>query len=254
MSRRGYTLRVRLYSEDLSDSKRKCQILEAMFGGMCKLVQENLKSHYVETLPVQNGQEPWVCGSRWKAGASAASGDAHARRSLIRQIATHLTNGRVVFFHVDGDTRWRQRRTAEVWRHLERFRTDVATAMQRGRAPRVFDDDHFIPAIPFVAMESWLFANVAVARERVASDAERARLDEWDADLSRLDEVPQDPGLSIKDLLPSLDTSDYLALASERYPAARLDAAGTSYKCTVDRLRQSNAVVQGLKAAAAREY
>lgn len=250
---REYTLRVRLYSEDLSDSKRKCQVLNAVFRGMCKLVEKDVKRQHVETKPLQKG-EPWVCGSRWKAGTSAASGDARARRSLIRQVATHIANGVVVFFHVDGDTRWSQQRTAEVWRHLDRFRTDVATAMRRASAGSAFDHDRFIPAIPFQAMESWLFANIAVARKRVASAAERARLAEWDADLARLDEEPQDPQQSIKELLPSLGTSDYLALASERFPAARLHAAGTSYEGTVDRLRQSDAVVQGLKAAAAREY
>lgn len=242
-----------LYSEDRSDANQGFRTIEAVLRGMLMLINPDTKSNHLRFEPTQTEPGRRICGSHWKVGGKAKTGGQHHRRLLIKDVATALARGRVVFFHVDGDMIWSAKDNAEVWAHLDRLRTDLAGAavqMKKGsRVDAARVAEAFIAAVPFYSIESWLYANIEHLRTLTVEPDERACIEGWASDLTQLDEV-----LKIKDVLPSIRDRHNAELGRTRFPRRVLYDAGTSYASTVDRLRGSPVITDALMETAQRPY
>lgn len=250
-----------LYSEDRSDANQGFSTIEAVLRSMLTLVNPGTKSNHLRFEPTQkeSGEDSpkkskrRVCGSDWKVQPRARAGDQNRRRQLVQDVATALARGRVVFFHVDGDTTWSAKDTAEVWTHLDRFRRDLAGAAVQMKKGTPVDTariaEAFIAAVPFYSIESWLYANIEHLRMLTTDPAELARIADWASDLTQIDEVAQ-----IKNELPNIRDRHNAQLCRASFPGRLLYDAGTSYASTVDRLRGSSLVNTALEVTAQRPY
>lgn len=246
-ARRPPALVCRLYSEDKADARREFGTLKQIVGGMLRLVDEHARTHHIELRPV--GGE--VSGTYWKSARSKETGAREKRTRLLKDIATELLRGRVVFFHVDGDCTWKERKRAPVWGDLERFRQGLRAAAAQAPSGAIDEralDDAFIAVVPFYSIESWLFACTEHLCARTRDPRELERIAEWAADLGQLDEIPK-----IKTALPSIQDRCNHELACH-VPAARLDAAGKSYSDTLTRVRGSARIRAGLAETRQRDW
>lgn len=193
-----------------------------------------------------------VFGNVWK----SAKGTAPAITvRLAQRLARQILQGGFVVHHVDGDTTWADRASSENVGAYERVIASKVRALllaQRpeGKArkltPLEADEamKRLIVLMPFWCIEAWLFQNTAEARQHCADESHgcRARLDDWDADRTRLDEER-----TPKKLL-CFGSSRNLALARGDFPSGHILAARTSYYAAVERLRSCEALVVALAA------
>jgi hypothetical protein len=236
-----------LYSEDRADAGQQFGTLEAVVRSMLRLVEERVKTNHIAFRPVARD----IPGTYWKLKKGKDVGAQQRRRDLLRAVATELLLGRVMFFHVDGDCTWAERKGALVWDELERFRGDLpnaAAGAQIGSLDESILDDVFIAVVPFYSIESWIFACTEHLRLRTSDAKELERIAKWAADLGELDEVPK-----IKLALPSIQDRCNYELA-RHIPAAELCAAGKSYADTVERVRKSSRVLAGLAETLRRDW
>lgn len=244
-----------LYSEDRADANSDFAVLRELLRGMLKHLRADVKLNHVRIAPVEPVREKRVCGSHWKATPWAKSpGAQEARRGLVRAVATELRLGRVVFFHVDADAVWSQRKTCENAReHWPRFIRDVQTVLgQPGQAcgEQAPIEHTLVLAMPFYEMESWAFANISYLRRHVVDPDELARLDRWEEELGRLDEEANTKDcLSVGDALNA-----ELVQLKNGFPVHTLAQIPRSYAETLNRLRESSIVVRGLEEAASRPF
>ena len=231
------TLACALYSED--GSKQSEDTLRAVILGMCKHLEEGTKTQpkHLSFSTIGRG----ITGSSWKSYGSRQRGAQEQYRTLIRAVATELKRSRVVFFHVDGDSKWSEQRTASVWKSLQRFRRDLQAITQ-------FPEHDFLEVVPFYSMESWLFANIRLLRTRVRTAEEHRYLDRWADDLAQLDEE-----LKIKECLPSV-RNHYNSQLAAGIPCAQLKSVKTSYDDTLKRMRNSVRLIEGLRDSRSRPY
>lgn len=228
-----------LYSEDRADAKQDFATLAMIVSGMLRLVEAHARLHHIDFRPVARG----ISGSYWKAQRSKEIGTRLKRTTLLKDIATELLRGRVMFFHVDGDSTWATRKRAPVWEHLARFRRDLraqAAHAQLGDLDESLLEHAFIEVIPFYSIESWTYASIEHLRTLTHDARELERIAEWAADLGKLDETP-----GIKDELPSIQDKHNHELA-KHIPADALHALDKSYAATVERVRASDLVRAGL--------
>lgn len=254
MSGTAPAIRFVLYSEDRADANQDFSVLREILRGMLRHLRADLKMNHVRIDPVQPVSRERICSSYWKVTPrSTDPGAQQFRRNLVRDVATAIRLGRVVFFHVDADTVWSRRDRCENERdHWPRFCRDVQTvlaAAATSSTPCALDQT-LILAMPFFEMESWAFANTTLLRQLLVEHADLAALAEWEADLARLDEQPD-----IKDRL-SIGDAHNAALVQPRhgFPVGRLAEGQGSYAATLARLRDSRPVMQGLEDAASRAY
>lgn len=236
-----------LYSEDRADAGQDFAVLREVLLGMLRYVCPAVKTNHVRMLPIRPAGATRICGSFWKERDSARPGAQGHRRELIRAVATEIRLGRVVFFHIDADSVYAERDAcAHACVHWPRFRGDVATVL--GSVDGI--DAMLILAMPYYEMESWAFANVTRLRRTLSSSEDLEQVARWAADLRELDEIKD-----IKDILTIKD-SDNLALfqAKHGFSAAALVSADKSYARTVERLKASKVVTEGLAASASRPF
>lgn len=236
----------RLYSEDKADGERDFAALEQIVRGMLRLIEERSKSNHIECKPVGRG----ISGPCWKSARSKDLGVRQKRMTLLKEIATELARGHVVFFHVDGDCTWAETKRAPVWAELKRFcdgLRDLAVHKQIGKLDQSMLADAFIAVIPFYSMESWIYACTERLCTRTSNAKDLERIAEWAADLGTLDEVRY-----IKDALSIGDQCNH-ELAGH-VPAAALCAAGKSYAATVERVRGSSRIEAGLAETLQRDW
>lgn len=257
MSAREPALTFVLYSEDRADADRDFEVLREVLLGMLQQICPELKTNHIRVEPAQPARKERVCGSFWKTKPKAelrpAAGAQELRRRLIRDVATALKLGRVVFFHVDADDVWAARmRCANACEHWPAFSRDVLAVLRHAGSSLGPDElEHaMILAMPFWEIESWAFANVARLRELLTDPRDLAALAHWEHDLTRLDELAD-----IKDVL-SIRDDHTLELVQRRhgFPAADLVEVDKSYAAVVGWLRASPIVAQGLADASARLY
>lgn len=253
MNTSGPALRVVLYSEDRADADRDFSVLREVLLGMLQQVTPDVKTQHIKVEPVQPVRRDRVCGSFWKARTRAEPGAQELRRRLVRDVATALRLGAVVFFHVDADEVWARRGAcATLQEHWPRFARDVQTVLRNvGADVSDVELQHvLIAAVPFWEIESWAFANTARLRQILADPRDLATLAVWEHDLGVLDETAD-----IKDALSIGDgRSADLVQRRHGFPAAALVALDKSYAAVVGRLRASPAVARGLAEASARPY
>ena len=242
-----------LYSEDRADADRDFAVLHAILFGMLQHLCPALKTNHIKVDPAQPVRKERVCGSFWKEKPGSRPGSQEHRRRLIRDVATAVKRGQVVFFHVDADAVWAARaRCANACEHWPLFSRDVLAVLHRvGSSVRPDELEHaLILAMPFWEIESWAFANVARLREILSDPKDREVLARWEEDLTRLDEIAD-----IKDELSIRDRHTLeLVQRKHDFPAAALVAADRSYAAVVGRLQASPIVARGLADASARLY
>lgn len=253
MSAKEPALTFALYSEDLADARHEFAVLEEVLLGMLQHICPELKTNHIKREPAQEGRKERVCGSFWKEKPGSKPGSQELRRRLIRDVATAVQRGRVVFFHVDADDVWAARaRCANACEHWPLFLRDVLAVLHRVGSS--FDRDGLehamILAMPFWEVESWAFANVSRLREILSEPKDIASLARWEEDLRQLDELAD-----IKEALSIRDTRTLeLVQRKHGFPAGALVAADKSYAAVVARLEASPIVTRGLADASARPY
>jgi hypothetical protein len=174
----------------------------------------------------------------WK---SRRARDQHKILRLCRDIATHvLRDDGFVFFHFDGDAVWAQGVSENVARFDAVIRAKVRDLI-RGelREDSLLEPvmDRFVHLVPHYSIETWLFANVAALRQL---DVSAAVLEDWEADLTRLD--------------TALQPKKLLRVAAEAYPtlarklaADHLLGLGTSFCDAVTRAGACGSLVVRLR-------
>lgn len=237
-----------LYSEDLADARQGFRTLEQIVRGMLVLIEDRAKTNHLKFSPVARD----ISGTYWKVTTRRKDvGAQQKRRDLVRAIATELRLGRVVLFHVDGDCRWSERKGAQVWDELARFRRDLLTVARQAPGSDIDESllaHAFIAVVPFYSIESWTYASTEHLCTLTRDAKELERIAGWAGDLGRLDEIP-----GIKDALPSIQDRHNHVLA-RRIPGAALHALGKSYADTVARVRASEIVRAGLAGAVQRPW
>jgi len=253
VSTKEFDLTFALYSEDRADADLDFKVLKELLLGMLQQVCPELKTNHIRIEPAQPARKERVCGSFWKAKPKAATGAQEHRRRLIRDVATAVQLGHVVFFHIDADEAWAaHRRCVNACEHWPTFSRDVLAVLRYAGASLDHDDlkHALIMAMPYWEIESWAFANVARLRGILSDPGDLAALAQWEHDLGRLDEIAD-----IKEAL-SIRDGRTLELVQRRhgFPAAALIEVDKSYAAVVNRLRASPRVAQGLADANARPY
>jgi hypothetical protein len=247
-----------LYSEDRADANQDFTVLREILLGMLKHLRADLKTNHVRITPVQPVRRDRICGSYWKVTAKATDPGAQKhRRNLIRDIATAIRLGRVVFFHVDADVIWSRRDACEhACEHWPRLCRDVEAVLARhppsNDPPGQPDplEQALVLAMPFCEMESWAFANTSQLRRILIAQTDLAALSDWEADLARLDEIAD-----IKDVLTIKHSHNVeLVQLKNGFPVAMLAEIPGSYAATLDRLRRSEIVQRGLLDATDRPF
>lgn len=242
-----------LYSEDRADADRDFAVIRELLLGMLRHICPELKTNHIRIEPTQPIRSERVCGSFWKTTPGAAPGAQELRRRLIRDVATALRLGRLVFFHVDADDVWAARsRCANACRHWPAFTKDVRTVLSHvGSRLDAGETEHaLILVMPFWEIESWAFANVVRLREILLTPDDLAALAKWEHNLAALDEIED-----IKDKL-SIRDSRTLELVQRKhdFPSAALIEADKSYAEVVKQLRRSPPVARGLADSVARDF
>lgn len=254
MSDQTPAIRFVLYSEDRADANLDFAVLREILRGMLKHLRADLKMNHVRVDPAQPVAKERICGSYWKVTRKATDpGAQQFRRDLIRDVATAIRLGRIVFFHVDADATWSRRESCENAReHWPRFCRDVQAVLDQAV---VTGESHpieqvLVLAMPFWEIESWAFANTAQLRQILVEPADLAVVTDWEQDLARLDEIED-----IKDDLSILDSRNLeLVQLKNGFPVDALAELPGSYAATLARLRASKVVIRGLAEAAGRAF
>lgn len=249
-----FQLSILLLTED--SGKQGSDTLRALALEMLRLVdaESQLASRKVDFEPLQNEDARLALRANlWK---SAESRDERKRVELVRAIANKVMepNG-FVFFHCDGDRRWKKRRESEnavKFEKLIRSRVELLLRMQleqrgiRGQAQDTHVEEkmeRLCPLTPFYSIESWLFQNTQLAK-RFCQERYRGkdvdRFEEWEAERGLLDEVEQ-----LKEEVCLRDGCN-LELASQGFPAQAVFEVRKSFTAAVETLRACQPLLQAL--------
>lgn len=250
----AFQLSILLLTED--SGKQGYDTIHALSLEMLKLVdaQARLTKEGVDFEPLQNEQARLALrANMWK---SSESRDEPKRVELVRAIAGKLMepNG-FVFFHFDGDRRWKKRKESEnlaKFEKLIRSRVELLLRMRldksgvRGKEL----EDHLAGRMqrlrsltPYYSVESWLFQNTETAK-RICRDRYNGkdvdRFEEWEADRRLLDEVEQP-----KEEVCFRDAHN-LDLAVRSFPAQLVLEVGKSFTAAVEMLKSCEPLAHAL--------
>jgi hypothetical protein len=250
----AFQLSILLLTED--SGKQGYDTLHTLTLEMLRLVdaQAQLRKERVDFEPLQNEQARLALrANMWK---SSEPRDEPKRVELVRTIAGKLMepNG-FVFFHFDGDRRWKKKRESEniaKFEKLIRSRVELLVRMRldklgvRGKEL----EEHLAgrmqrlrPLTPYYSIESWLFQNTETAkricREKYDSK-DTDRFEEWEGERRLLDEVEK-PKEEV-----CLRNAHNLELAVHSFPAQLVFEVGKSFTAAVDLLKSCQPLVQAL--------
>lgn len=183
--------------------------------------------------------------NQWR--AKRGPGADGARRLLIGTIATELLRpgNHFVAVHIDGDRRWGDRATSEnlqKWsREVERPIRDLI-AGHRGAEQVGPAMSRLFLVTPFYSLEAWTYQHTREARARCCG-GHVEEIEGWAANRGLLDEVLK-PKAHL--CLEDVHNAD---LASGRYPADEVLAAGKSWWLTAFGLASSPDLRRALRAS-----
>lgn len=224
----------------------------ALARRMLRLVQPDYVESEVVFLPLgaeSADAQRAVQGNRWD------SGDARGqtwRIALIRALATRVLAGEnsFVFYHIDGDKPWKERKQSEKLSKFERFRDEIARhaeALKQDMNPaeiRAAVRDRLQLLTPFYCIEGWLYQNteqaIALCVEHYQG-RHRDRFEQWGQDRGLLDEVAKPKEQVV------LAGKHNFELAKQGFPALAVYAGGKSFAATVDRLKACQGLVKALQ-------
>ena len=221
---------------------------------MLRLIQPDYVENDVVFLPLgaeSADAQRAVQGNRWD------SRDARGqtwRIALIRTLATRVLAGEnsFVFYHIDGDQPWKERKRSEKLSKFERFRDEIARhaeALKQDMDPveiRAAVRDRLQLLTPFYCIEAWLYQNTEQAITlciRHYQGRHRDRFEQWGQDRELLDEVVK-PKEQVE-----LAGKHNCELAKQGFPSQAVYAAGKSFAATVDRLKACQGLVKVLQPA-----
>ena len=251
---KAFSLSILLLTED--SGKQGYDTVHALALEMLRFVdaQAQISKQSVDFEPLQNENARLALrANMWK---SSESRDEPKRVELVRTIAGKLMepNG-FVFFHFDGDRRWKKRRESENTAKFEKLiksRVELLLRMQldkSGARGQELEErltgrmQRLRPLTPFYSIESWLFQNTETAK-RICREKyngkDLERFEEWEADRSSLDEVEKP-----KEEVCFRDTHN-LELAVHSFPAPLVVSAGKSFMATVETLKGCQSLVHAL--------
>jgi hypothetical protein len=222
----GQSLRVVLLSED--GSRFASDVLK-------NLVKHLLRRAFLPSgpppelvvLPPNDGARQQLCGNKWKKPGKE-------QIELTRTLATELLKGDVfVFVHLDGDSAWSKRQSRPKGGNRGQWETSIEASLRlilQGKN-NVQALDRLLIIEPFYSVEAWLFQNTAALRQwykrhQPQATQDLARISEWEADPSLLDEIEQ-----IKDQLRIGNTAN-LELIQDKFPSKKLFELGLSFHTT----------------------
>ncbi|HYO60163.1 hypothetical protein [Archangium sp.] len=251
---KAFQLSILLLTED--SGKQGYDTLHALTVEMLRLVdaQARLTKENLDFEPLQNEQARLALrANTWK---SSESRDEPRRVELVRTIAGKLMepNG-FVFFHFDGDRRWKKRRDSEntvKFEKLIKSRVELLLRMQLdklGVRGRELEErltgrmQRFCPLTPFYSIESWLFQNTETAK-RICREKHNGRdlerFEEWEAARQLLDEVEK-PKEEV-----CLRDGHNLELAVGSFPTQPVFEVGKSFTAAIELLKSCQPLVQAL--------
>lgn len=212
----------------------------ALCKKMLQLVEPSCQTHRVDFEPANERARRVMNGNLWK--------NKKNRRELValrQTIATKLCepNGFVIF-HFDGDCAWSKRASAQTPKKFRELIHDhVRALLLQGvnrREPLTEDDAdarmlRLRTMVPFYSIEAWLYQNTEVAIalcRKHYSGKHISKFEQWRTCRYELDEVDR-PKEEV-----CLASKYNRELATRRYPARDVYAAGASFQAAVDSLRE----------------
>ena len=252
--RKVFQLSILLLTED--SGKQGYATIHALALEMLRLVdaQAQFTKESVDFEPLQNEQARLALrANMWK---SSESRDAPKRVELVRAIAGKLMepNG-FVFFHFDGDRRWKKRREGENTAKFEQLissrveellRTRLKELGMRGQEleERLIGRMQRLRSLtPYYSIESWLFQNTEAAK-RICREQyngkDLERFEEWEAERQLLDEVEK-PKAAV-----CLRDGHNKELAESSFPTQAVFEVGKSFTAAVNTLISCLPLVEAL--------
>ncbi len=222
----------------------------ALLRRMCRLIDPACQTQagQIDVIQPELAVRAMMAGNGWRETTR------HPRQvQFWRTLADELLAGRVLVFHVDGDTGWSGRvsstnveQTEQIAvRRLRMALEDLPAPIDAERISELMT--RFVRMHPFRAVEAWLLQNTPVLR-RLCKDLGRPELlgdiDEWEADATLLDEI--DGTQQPKRQMP-FGSRHNRELAEQGFPAQRVFEAGKSFHASVLALGQCLAVREGLR-------
>jgi len=248
-------MNITLYSEDRNDSKNGLRSLKKITNKIILKINPESKTNHVNMLPLDESEG--VNGSVWKCTNSAELGDQKRRKELINHIATELKLNKYVVFHVDGDTVWSQKNSAEVFEKKELFLRAVKDALTTSYKPKVktplsgneADDTikNLFFLIPFYSIESWAYANKDKLIEFLPPRGNMS-FDEKlvvDSPIQELDEISQ-----IKDKTSIKDSANYELFNDSGWPRDELYNVQKSFYAVIEEMKQNSNLLADLQKTA----
>jgi len=248
-------MNITLYSEDRNDSENGLRSLKKVTNKILRTIHTDSKTNHIKMSPLDESEG--VNGSVWKCTNSAELGDQKRRKELINHIATELKLNKYVVFHVDGDTVWSQKNSAEVFEKKELFLRAVKNALTTSYKPRVktplsgneADDTikNLFFLIPFYSIESWAYANKDKLREllpkkdNMTSDEKHV----VDSPIQDLDEIPQ-----IKDKTSIRDFKNFELFDDHRFPWGELYDVQKSFYTVIEEMKTNQNLINDLQETA----
>lgn len=230
------SLKISVYSEDSGDYKKRLATVRNIVHSMWRIHPRKTPLQPPAIDPMMMCEA--YAGTTWKSGRTTNVAANNQFRNLLRLVTAEILSGRVVLFHIDGDTPWTKRssQNQSLLDHKKAFISVLLSAL-RLRAP---DENwtayrlrkRFIFIIPYYSIEAWTYANVRYLLSRLPN-REHANVF-WSSDLGLLDEI----GLPspIKSLLSINSQLNHELTAPENnFPANDLYSLNKSYRSTWDR-------------------
>ena len=247
--RAAHCASILLLTED--SGKNGFAVVEALSKRLMRLVDPSCRTHRIDFEPAKDDARRLVNGNAWK-------GKRADRVRLQQTIATKVAEDGppgFVFFHVDGDCAWSERKRARNPRALDACITEGVRAILGRHMHRHAPLDaeaiaarmtRLIVLVPHYSIEAWLYQNIAVAmrlcrRHHGGRHIEQFRT--WEQNRSDIDEL-----CNPKDVV-CLSDKHNLELATEAYPAGAAVQAGTSFAHAADALRACEALCAALGAS-----
>jgi len=127
-----------------------------------------------------------IRGNLWK---STRAMDQSKIIDLIKYVSTELSRGRFVFWHIDGDRVWGNRRASE---NQQKFDEIILSAIKVKLGHLRESVNNFFLIVPFYSIEAWTYQNTIEARSLSKikySSKDLDIIESWAKDPKLLDEI-----------------------------------------------------------------
>jgi len=227
--------------------------VKAILKQVFKFLEPDCQTQRILFEEAEPGIQRFMHGNAWKGvlsqGKSHRWGDNRRLANFHQALGGYLcTDPRsVVIVHIDGDRPWSKRKTSENLQKFHSLIKEPIDALLQLHAPGS-TPDALILLCPFYSIEAWLYQNLtelpAIAATLSAPNRDRllALIQEWEEDPTRIEQI-ENP----KVVCP-LKAEHNLRLAIKSWPAAQIYERNQSFAESVERMRASKTLLEGLTA------